>query len=59
MLLLRFVGVLLLRLAARQFCGLLFQLPPRSTRFAPSIRQLTFSLQFAKVFVYQRIERKR
>ena len=35
MLLLRFVGVLLLRLAARQFCALLFQLPPRFTRLEP------------------------
>jgi len=32
MLLLRLSGSLLLRLAARQFLGLLFQDPPRSTR---------------------------
>ena len=32
MLLLRFVGVLLLRLAARKLVALLFQLPPRITR---------------------------
>ncbi len=32
MLLLRLSGVLLLRLAARQLSGLLFQTPPRSTR---------------------------
>lgn len=35
-LLLRLSGVLLLRFATRQFCGLLFQLPPRMTRFVPS-----------------------
>jgi hypothetical protein len=28
--------VLLLRLAARQFVALLFQLPPRMTRFEPT-----------------------
>lgn len=28
-------GLLLLRLAERQFCALLFQLPPRITRFEP------------------------
>ena len=39
-LLLRFVGPLLLRLAARQFCGSLFQLPPRFTRLSP-LRYLT------------------
>jgi len=33
MLLFRFVGGLLSRFAERQFCALLFQLPPRSTRF--------------------------
>jgi hypothetical protein len=33
MLLLRFVGVLLLRFAARRLLVLLFQLPPRITRF--------------------------
>ena len=33
MLLLRFVGVLLLRFEARMLFGLLFQLPPRFTRF--------------------------
>ena len=35
MLLLRLPGVLLLRFADRQFCALLFQLPPRLTRFEP------------------------
>ncbi len=35
-LLLRFVGVLLLRFATRQFSGLLFQLPPRFTRLVPN-----------------------
>ena len=35
MLLFRFDGVLLLRFAERKFAGLLFQLPPRITRFEP------------------------
>lgn len=35
LLLFRFEGVLLLRLAERQFLALLFQLPPRITRFEP------------------------
>jgi hypothetical protein len=30
-----FVGLLLLRFAARQLIALLFQLPPRFTRFEP------------------------
>ena len=34
-LLFRFVGLLLLRFAARQLIALLFQLPPRFTRFEP------------------------
>jgi len=34
---LRFSGLSLLRFAERQFCALLFQLPPRLTRFEPSI----------------------
>jgi hypothetical protein len=34
-LLLRLPGVFLLRLAERQFLALLFQLPPRLTRFEP------------------------
>ncbi len=38
MLLFVFVGVFLLRLAERQFCALLFQLPPRLTRFEPDGR---------------------
>lgn len=36
-LLLRLPGLALLRFAERQFCALLFQLPPRNTRFEPSI----------------------
>jgi hypothetical protein len=44
-LLLRFVGLLLLRLAARQFSGLLFQLPPRCTRLEP-YGVVPFSLLF-------------
>jgi hypothetical protein len=35
MLLFRFVGSLLFRFAERQFLGLLFQEPPRNTRFDP------------------------
>jgi hypothetical protein len=35
MLLLRLSGLLLLRYVVRQFCGLLFQLPPRMTRLSP------------------------
>jgi hypothetical protein len=35
MLLLRLPGLSLLRLADRQFWALLFQLPPRFTRFEP------------------------
>ena len=35
MLLLLFVGLLLLRFAVRQLFALLFQLPPRFTRFEP------------------------
>ena len=35
MLLLRLPGLLLLRLADRRFCALLFQSPPRLTRFVP------------------------
>jgi hypothetical protein len=41
-LLLRLSGVLLLRLAERQFCPLLFQQPPRKTRFEPSIDALFY-----------------
>lgn len=37
MLLLRFVGVFLLRLAARRFCGLLFHEPPRKTRLGHTL----------------------
>lgn len=37
-LLLRLSGLLLLRLAARTFCGLLFHDPPRNTRLEPSRR---------------------
>ncbi len=40
MLLFRLSGVLLLRLADRQFSALLFQLPPRITRFEPTIDAL-------------------
>jgi hypothetical protein len=40
MLLLRLSGLFLLRFATRQFSGLLFQLPPRITRFEPSIHAL-------------------
>ncbi len=36
MLLFRLSGVFLLRLADRQFLALLFQLPPRFTRFEPT-----------------------
>ena len=36
MLLFLFVGLLLLRFAVRQLFALLFQLPPRFTRFEPS-----------------------
>lgn len=39
-LLLRLPGALLLRFAERQFCALLFQLPPRNTRFEPTIDAL-------------------
>ena len=35
MLLFEFVGLLLLRFATRQLLALLFQLPPRFTRFVP------------------------
>ena len=35
MLLFLFDGLLLFRFAERQFCALLFQLPPRFTRFSP------------------------
>ena len=38
LLLLRLSGVLLLRLDTRQFCALLFQLPPRNTRLEPLSR---------------------
>jgi hypothetical protein len=37
MLLLRLSGLLLLRFADRQLMALLFQLPPRNTRFEPGI----------------------
>lgn len=40
MLLLRLSGLLLLRFAERQFCALLFQDPPRNTRFEPTIAAL-------------------
>ena len=39
MLLFLFVGLLLLRFAVRQLIALLFQLPPRFTRFEPDGRQ--------------------
>jgi hypothetical protein len=41
-LLLRLSGLFLLRLATRQFSALLFQLPPRITRFEPSMHALFF-----------------
>ena len=44
-LLLRFDGVLL-RFAERQFCALLFQLPPRFTRFWPDLCHATFDTRF-------------
>jgi len=44
-LLLRLPGVSLLRLADRQFLALLFQLPPRRTRFEPTIDALSFTMQ--------------
>ena len=54
LLLLRLAGLLLLRLAQRQFCALLFQLPPRNTRFEPSIDALfklnIFNYFFSKFF---------
>ena len=37
LLLLEFVGLLLLRFATRQLFALLFQLPPRFTRFEPEV----------------------
>ena len=37
MLLLRFVGLLLLRLAERQLVALLLKLPPRMTRFSEPV----------------------
>ena len=40
MLWLRLAGWLLLRFAERQFCALLFQLPPRNTRFEPTMDAL-------------------
>jgi hypothetical protein len=39
MLLFVFVGLLLLRFATRQLFALLFQLPPRFTRFVPDDRR--------------------
>ena len=47
MLLFVFDGVLLLRLADRQLSALLFQLPPRITRFEPSGAPLYSALCFA------------
>ena len=44
MLLLRLSGLLLLRYAVRQFSALLFQLPPRITRFEPSMNALSLSI---------------
>ena len=38
LLLLRLSGVFLLRLADRKFAGLLFQLPPRSTRLSQGMQ---------------------
>lgn len=43
-LLLRFVGVLLLRFATRALVAVLFHAPPRITRFASSVRSSLFSL---------------
>ena len=42
------VGVLLFRLATRQFVALLFQLPPRRTRLEPSLSQM-FPLSFIQL----------
>jgi hypothetical protein len=42
-LLLRLSGLSLLRFAERQFCAWLFQLPPRKTRFEPTITALIAS----------------
>jgi hypothetical protein len=41
MVLFRFVGVFLFRFAERRFCGLLFQAPPRITRFAQEADQVS------------------
>jgi hypothetical protein len=44
-LLFRLSGVFLLRLADRQFCALLFQLPPRFTRLVPSLATIHYRKQ--------------
>lgn len=49
LLLLRLSGLLLLRFATRQFSGLLFQLPPRITRFEPSMHAL---------FLFKRLKKR-
>ena len=47
MLLLRLSGQLLLRLAERRFLALLFQLPPRITRFEPPEKPYFHFLKFS------------
>ncbi len=49
LLLLLLPGLLLLRLAERQFLALLFQLPPRSTRFEPLPVALNFDTPLLSV----------
>jgi hypothetical protein len=54
-LLLRLSGLLLLRIATRQFPALLFQLPPRCTRFKPTIIvRRRKSTTFIPFFVFRR-----
>jgi hypothetical protein len=61
MLLFRLSGVLLLRLADRQFSALLFQLPPRITRFEPTIDAHIIpwpplqSIHFFEILLYRHI----
>jgi hypothetical protein len=52
-LLLRLSGVFLLRFADRKFAALLFQLPPRFTRFDPDLVITPNSMNFQKTFFLQ------
>lgn len=52
----RLEGWLLLRLAERKFCALLFQLSPRITRLEPAFGHSAKLSDFSKILLLSRVE---